>query len=309
MGNLSSALLIGGLAVWYSLTGNSNPKPVDYRYNLPAEIKIVETDLPYETRPVKIIELKSKIDFSGNVLEEKVEKVELEKIVKTKNIDFSKDFTIKTDRYRFVKGEDWLPSRLVGHVLSAPGKLFFWDHNYAWGQDADRTKAALAMVENDKDIKNLTIRLNHNEGFYDMYRMFTEEKLCNRNNIVARGLIGVPLSLGDEIWAEFSRGSYYNPLTQTVVCYSNIESITAHELGHHKDFQKFDRDWLYMISRVVPPVMLYQEWKASNNAAKIMSKDDEWQFNRYLMPAFLTYCLATYGMMKKLLSDGKEEEE
>ena len=100
-----------------------------------------------------------------------------------------------------------------------------------------------------------------------------------------------------------------NPLTQTVVCYSNIESVTAHELGHHKDCQRFDRDWIYILARPLPPVFLYQEWKASSRACDIMSKEDGWQFNRYLMPAFLTYCLATYGMIKKLFSDGKRDEE
>ena len=273
MRNLGCALMIGAVAAYYAITGYHEPRRFEEKYHLPQEIAVIETNQPYENRESTVQTANS--DEVG--LNKK-----LEKIVKIKDIDFSKEVIIKTDRYRYVKSSDWLPSRVVGHVCSIPGKIFFWDWNYGWGQDEDRSKSALAMLEEHKDIKDLTLRLNHNEGFYDMYRMFTEKKLRDRNNIFARVLIGVPLSIGDEIWAEFSRGSYYNPLTQTVVCYSNIESITAHELGHHKDFQKFDRDWIYMLTRAIPPVTLYQEWKASSNACDIRSKEDSWQFNRYL---------------------------
>jgi len=299
--------MIGAAAAWYALTGNSNPKSADVRYNLPPEIKVINTTLPYEERKIKVTETRTATDSYGNNFEKKTERIELEKIVKTSNIDFSSDFAIETDRYRIVKSSDWLPSRLVGHTLSIPGKIYFWDWNYGWGQDADRSKAALAMVENDKNIKNLTFRLNHNEGFYDMYRMFADKKLAERNNWFARVFIGVPDALFGEIWAEFSRGSYYNPMTQTVVCYSNIESVTAHELGHHKDCQRFDRDWVYNLARLLPPVMLYQEWQASSNACDIMSKEDNWQWYRYLMPAFATYCLATYSTMKKFFSEKEDE--
>ncbi len=282
MGKLGCAIVIGAVATYYAITGHHESKRFEEKYHLPQEIAVIETNQPYETRIV------------GQ---------ELEKIVKTKDIDFSGEVILKTDRYRYVKSSDWLPSRVVGHVCSIPGKIFFLDWNYGLGQDEDRSKSALAMLEEHKEIKDLTLRLNHNEAFYDIYRMFTEKKLRDRNNIFARALIGIPLSIGDEIWAEFSRGSYYNPLTQTVVCYSNIESVTAHELGHHKDFQRFDYDWIYMLTRAIPPVTLYQEWKASSNACDIMSKEDGWQFYRYLIPAFATYVLATLWMFSSKSDD------
>jgi hypothetical protein len=61
--------------------------------------------------------------------------------------------------------------------------------------------------------------------------------------------------------------------------------------------------WVYDGSRYFPPVMLYQEWQASKNAKDLMSKEDEYQFRRYLIPAFYTYLLSvifiTLGYMSK----------
>lgn len=295
---LKNLLIVGGLATWYIFTSPSSQKLANKKeYPLPEEIKTVETTLHYN---------KKKISVQSSLISREERQ---EKIIRTDDIDFSKDFYIKTDRYEFIRDKDWLPSRLIGHTLSISGKLIFWDWDYGWGQDEHRARAALSMLENNKDIKDLTLRLNHNEAIYDMVRMFSDDKLINRNNFLARVLIGIPSSLGDELWAEFSRGSYYNPITRTAVCYSNIESITAHEIGHHKDFSRFDSDWEYMMFRTLPPVMLYQEWKASTIARdKILSDDDKYQFNRYLVPAFLTYCMLSYRIIKRWVK-GKEKEE
>ncbi len=302
MGKKGCLAFLAGLAIWYGITSNYSCRPsAEKRYPLPQEIAVVETNLPYQKRNIErfIVE-------NGK----EVKKVSEEKYVKVDEIDFSKDFSIKTERYKFVKDKDWIPSRLIGHVVSLLGKAFFFDWDYGWGQDKERTRAALAMLENDKEVKDITLRLNHNEALSDMCRMFSDDKLADRNNFLARVIMGIPLSLGNELWAEFSRGSYYNPLTRTAVCYSNIEAITAHEIGHHKDFQRFDSDWGYLLARAVPPVMLYQEWKASGHAKNnYLSNDDRWQFNRYLIPAFATYVLGTWGTLKKWFGRKKEDEE
>ena len=82
-----------------------------------------------------------------------------------------------------------------------------------------------------------------------------------------------------------------------------MESIPAHEIGHNKDFSRFSTDWVYGLSRAIPPVMVYQEWKASDNARGLIIKKDDWQFNRYLIPALGTYVLGAWGMMKKYASE------
>lgn len=291
---LKIALSALALSTWYNLTGPSKEQlEFKNKYPLPNEIKVIQTTLPYKNRK-KIYTTK---DPKGNI----DEKIELEKIVKIEDIDFSKDFKIKTDRYELRKANDWLPSRLIGHVLSTPLKVIFWDFDIGGGLDEERTKSVLSMLEQNKDIKGLFVRVNHNEAFYDLYRIFTEKKLKERNNLVARTILGSLICLKDEIWAEFFRGDYYNPISKTVVVYSNIESIPGHEIGHNQDFNRFTSDWEYTLARSLPPVMLYQEWQASKNAKKNLSSQDQWQFNRYLLPAFFTYILGGYFASKKIL--------
>lgn len=303
---LKLGLLATGLTLWYSCTGVSNSKKSEDKYELPQEIVVLETSLPYEIRRMnRIITEYEEGKPDGFTRKESY----LEKIIKTRAIDFSHDFDIKTDRYRLVKDDDWLPSRLVGHVLSIPARLYFWDWQVSWGVDGDRARSVLAFLEENKNLKDLTVRLNHNEAWYDCYRLFEDEKLVERNNFLARLFLGVTISLKNEIWAEFFRGDYYNPMTQTVVIYSNVESIAAHELGHHKDFQRFNSDWEYILLRPLPPVMLYQEWKASSNAKNMLSNDDKYQFYRYLLPAFFTYCMACYYSLKKLKKKYIDEDD
>src|SRR3989338_7728907 len=157
------AALVGGLAIWYAFVGPSTDQLKNKKeYPLPDEIHVLETSLPSEIRQVE-----TSTDASGK----EKGKPRLDRIVRTADIDFSRDFSIETDRYKLVHDEDWLPSRLIGHVLSIPGKVIFLDWDYGWGQDEHRTKAALSMLENNKEIRDLTVRLNHNEAIADMVKM------------------------------------------------------------------------------------------------------------------------------------------
>ena len=286
---LGLGALVTFLVPWYVFNSPSEEQTRPKQYALPNEIAVVETTLPYETGEREFI-----VDDSAKGMS-RIE-TKLEKAVKTEDIDFSKDFEIKTDRYHFSKGEDMWVSRQIGKVLSLPAKLLFWDWDAGLGQDAERTRASLAMLENNPDIKDITLRINHNRALYDMTRMFWDDKLTERNNILARILLGIPASLGSELFMEFGRGDYYNPFTRTAVGYSNIESITAHELGHNKDFSRFTSDWEYSLANIIPGVQLYKEAVASKRAkGEILDKRDDWQFYRYLIPAFATYVLATFN--------------
>ena len=254
------------------------------------------------------------INKSKKILEGSKKEV---KVVKIKDIPFKDDFKIKTDRYQLIRDTDWFPSRLVWHTVSCISKLLFWDEQIWWWLDEKRTKAVLSMLEQNKDIQNLTVRVNHNEWFYDWYRMMFHKDLREENPFLYRLIKWSWDTAIDEIWAEFWRGDYYNALTRTVVLYSNIESIAAHELGHHVDFDKFPKEmkmndplarWIYDGSRYFPPVMLYQEWQASKNAKALMSKEDEYQFRRYLIPAFYTYLLSVIFIIFSYFSQKRSSE-
>jgi len=289
--SIITAGLLAGVAILYSCTGgNPSCKNVKEKYSLPPEINVVETDLSCSERK-SLITLTNEVGQMSN-------QTKLEKIIKTKDIPFDKHFYIKTDRYTLTKNQDWLPSRIIGHIGSLPSKLLFWDWDMGLGPDGDRARAALSMFENKNNLKNITIRLNYNEPLYDAYRLFTEPALTKRNPFLARATLGLLSTLGGELFAELSRGDYYNPYTHTAVNYSNVEAIFAHEVGHAKDFKRFNKDWIYSLCRAIPPVMLYQEAKASLNVKELLSPDDSNQFYRYLVPAFMTYVL---GMASKMI--------
>lgn len=231
----------------------------------------------------------------------------LESIVYTKDIDFSKPFNIKTSRYNLVKSEDWKFARDIGFLFSLPRKLVLWDWNMGLGLDAERSRVVLSILENSPELKNLTVRINYNAAIQDCKRLFSEKELVERNGFLPRATIGLLSTFSTGILG-LTRSDYYNPFTGTVVGYSNVESIFAHEVGHNKDFKRFDRDWIYGLSRVIPPVMLYQEGAASIYAKNdFLSKDDSNQLYRYLLPCFLTYVLSSYKTIKKIVHRKKKK--
>ncbi|MBI4919479.1 hypothetical protein HY837_06100 [archaeon] len=291
-------LLTLGLAPWYLLNGAPN-KPRE-EYHLPEQIKVTGANYAEKDGDEVTITEEGNTFVNGEKKEDS-----LEGILLTKDINFNKHFEINTERYKLIKSEDWLISQICGQVMSVPVKIFFWDHNVGWGLDDKKSKAVLSMLENNSEIKDLTVRINHNEALYDGYRLFFDEKVKKRNNIIARSTLGVLICIKDELWAELFRGDYYNPMSQTVVTYSNLESIPGHEIGHHKDFQRFNSDWEYTLCRFFPPVMLYQEGVASKTSQELLTEYDQYQFNRYLIPAFLTYLLAAWAISDKFLKKKK----
>lgn len=236
--------------------------------------------------------------------------------IKLWNVDFSKPFSIKTPRYTISHRGDFKVSQMIGYVLSTPQKLFFWDSNVSYGLDTQRIQAVIWMLEKNPEIKDLTVRLSHNMALQDWYRMMFDPEIREKSPFLYRLIIGSLTTIKHEIIAEFLRWDYYNPITKTAVLYSNVESISAHEIGHHIDFSQFSNNtrWMYDLSRIFPPAMLWQEWQASANAKWILlSKEDEEQFYRYLVPAFFTYILWSIALMlkyyQKLKSMGKRDDE
>ncbi|MDP2908691.1 MAG: hypothetical protein Q8N77_02700 [Nanoarchaeota archaeon] len=211
--------------------------------------------------------------------------------------------TIKTEKnYQVIESKDWLPLRALGYVGSLPFKAFMmsWDMNHY--VKPETKKSIETLLENDDKIHGLTIRLNHTRPLKDSYRLFTEKQLTERNNFFARLLLGLPTTFLGEFFSKFTRCDYYNPYTKTAVVYSNIEAVAKHEIGHHRDFTRFDQDWAYSLARITPPVMLYQEWKASQYAKWTLEEKNRCQFGRYLIPAYGTYIASAMIALFKILT-------
>lgn len=274
---LRVGLLAGALGGWYGThRDRSEAVPIVQKYHLPDEVPVKRATVPTYARP------------SGPV-------------VRTNEINFSRNFEIVTDRYRLIRDEDYWISQQIGWFASLPRKLFFWDYDIGQGLDADHARAVFTMLEANKDLSGITVRINHNEALADLVRLFSDPRLEERNNWFARITVGVTTAIYNELWAELGRGDYYNPMTQTAVLYSNVDAIPAHELGHHQDYQRFESDWWYSLARPVPSVMLFQEWQASAHARETLSPEEKIQFERYLIPAFFTYLLLAYLIARRTI--------
>lgn len=284
-----------GMAVWFWATGKSQEKEIgpDY-YPLPAALNVEETTLPHQ----QIVKNETVVQEDGTT----VEVPSIQRSIDLSSVDLSGEFEIVTDRYRIIKEKDFIGSRLIGHLASIPMKLYYWDGDIGWGLDENRTKSVISMLEANKDISGLTVRINNNGVLQDTCRLFFDEEVCERNNFIARVAIGIPTTFFGEMFSELRRGDYYNPMTQTVVLYSDVSAISAHEIGHHQDFERFDSDWWYVLSRGFPPAMLYQEAQASLNARELIDPKDDYQFVRHLLPGFATYLLASYYLSKHMLA-------
>lgn len=264
-------ILFGGLLFYYFLTGNA---------------WLTEKQKAVPSSPVAITQ---KVQIERESRERK------EKAVKEgKKVSYDIDI-----------GEDNFVSRNVGFVGSLPTKMMFWS------RDMGRypTKRVVKNIEDavqDQDLHGLKIRIGHSEVFEDTARLFNDKEVVKRYPGWFRAIVGVPSTLIGETAAELLRSDYYNPIANTATCYSNIDGIALHEIGHAKDWARLNDDMptIYTFARALPPVTWYQEWRASFNYAKQdLSKEKKYHVSRFLIPAFATYILAALKVFGKKKED------
>lgn len=300
---ISPALLAGSLGAWYSTHEDVSPEiPFEQKYDLPDTIAARSaTHIPLncatdaeDAEPVRY-EPEGENPLSARSGEKCW--------VNTADINFNENFTLDTGRYTIVRGKDYGLSQSIGWLGSFATKLYFWDSDMGAGLDAERTKSVLAMLENHPEIEDLLVRVNHNAVWEDLGRLFEDPQITERNSFAARAFFGLLGSFFHELFAELARGDYYNPMTQTAVLYSNVDAVSAHEIGHHIDFQRFSSDWEYASTAINPGMLVDREYRASQNAQGLIGTGVENQYERFLLPALLTYLLASWKIARANLNN------
>lgn len=290
-----------GTGIW-ALATNQPKSPTEINPPVPERLVVKNTTLPTVLPPAAPQELPG-LERGREVQSSQStpQKPEGGQSINLREMNFPDRFKLSTDRYRIVKDEDIGVARLLGWIGSLPTKLFFWDLRVGAGLEDKHIKYVVSLLEENENLKDVNVCINHSPVLSDCRRLFTDEKVIARNPFLLRAAVGLPLTFISELVQMFRRGDYYNPYTGTVVLYSGVPAISAHEIGHHQDFHRFESDWWYSLARPFPPVMLYQEWRASDNARQMLLPGERWQFTRYLMPAFATYVLGGLLMAKGVL--------
>ncbi|MDB4443895.1 hypothetical protein N9174_00970 [bacterium] len=179
---------------------------------------------------------------------------------------------------------------LLGNILSIPSKILLFSRKVDSHMISSETETYILeflMYHNLYDVK---VRLNQYAP-YDEIRRISQK---NRMNILIRiyvwlfSMIAYVLNPG-----RLFGGDYYNPATNSVNIFSNHVGIALHELGHALDFSKRKYPGLYQLSRFLPFVALYHEYKASQYAVQFLKRkkhhEEEISAYRVLYPAYSTY--------------------
>lgn len=222
-----------------------------------------------------------------------------ETAVTTNDIDFSKPFSLATDRYTVCRDEDNPVSRCIGFVSTLPAKALFLDTRAGSGLSEQECKSLITMLESNPRVSNLTVRINHNAVWTDTIRCFTDPELQKAEPAWYRWTLGAFSTLVSEFGSETMRGDYYNSITRTAVCYSGMPSVWAHEIGHHQDYQGHPSSIGYNVVGPWAPVILYKEARASLIAKNdLLPEKRNWEFWRFLLPAFMTYLTGIYAALR-----------
>ena len=180
--------------------------------------------------------------------------------------------------------------------LSLLGKLILWNWKVDRHEISPETEAALIAYLDRNDLKNVKVRLNQYSPGAEWGRLF-------KNKSVGAGwryTIGViSVAYYTILPGRFFGGDHYNPYSNTINIYSDIESVTLHEGGHAKDFAGRKYKGTYGFAYILPFVALYPEAVASSDAISYLKANNDVKLQKQaynvLYPAYGTYVGGNLG--------------
>lgn len=190
----------------------------------------------------------------------------------------------------FLDASDWIwPGSLLG-------KLILWNWKVDRHYISAGTEAALVTYLGRNDLTNVKVRLNQ-------YRPGGEWKRLFKNKAIGAGwryTIGIlSVTYYTILPGRFFGGDHYNPYSNTISIFSDIESVAIHEGGHAKDFTGRKYRGTYAFIYALPGVALYHEAVASSDAISYLNEDEntrlEKQAYNTLYPAYGTYVGGSFG--------------
>jgi len=164
-------------------------------------------------------------------------------------------------------------------------------------------KEVIEQLKDDPRFKDALLSLGGVRPIEYLKRVWKNKKYSIPGKLY--GTITSPIGM---LLMSLLRGDYYDPFANVVTLYHKDPAILRHEFGHVEDYSARKYPFLYTLARLLTPVTLYQEAKASALAAKqILDKikkkkkvtEEDFKelkrLNRVLSGAFGTYVGSMLG--------------
>ena len=181
----------------------------------------------------------------------------------------------------------------LGHYFfSLPSKLILWNWRVDNHKILPHTESTIVDYLEANGLSSVKVRLNQYAPGGEWIRLARNRDMPGFFRWTAGALtVAMYTILPGRIFG----GDNYNPYTNTVNLYSDIDAIALHEAAHAKDFAvkpRGARGW-YALMRILPIAPLYQEARASGDAIGYCidqeMDDTRAEAYRVLYPAYMTY--------------------
>lgn len=170
------------------------------------------------------------------------------------------------------------------------GKLILWDRRIDSHEISPETVETLKAYLAQNQLDSVKVRVNQYDpsGEFDRLRANKGVSPGWRYTVGLLSWAGYTLAPG-----RFFGGDNYNPYTNTINLYSDIDVIGLHEGGHAKDTMSRKLPGTYSFLYAIPLVPLYHEKQATDDALSYAREIDsfelEYEGYKKLYPAYGTY--------------------
>jgi hypothetical protein len=181
----------------------------------------------------------------------------------------------------------------MGHyVFSLPSKLLLLEWRVDNHRISRETEAMVREYLKVNNMPNVKVRLNQYAPGGEWSRLARNKGVPAFWRYTAGAVSVIYYTI---LPGRVFGGDHYNPYTNTLHVYSDLESVALHEAAHAKDFARRSRGFrgFYSLLRLFPLVTLYQEAIASGDAIGYLRYKqnlvDEKNAYTELYPAFGSY--------------------
>jgi hypothetical protein len=158
----------------------------------------------------------------------------------------------------------------VGWIVGLPSKIIMLDHHVNNHDVSPNTELSIKQYLACNGMDKVKVRINEYDPCGEWGRLV-------RNKSVgwpARYTIGTLTVVGYTLLPGRVFGwDGYNPFTNTISLYSDVPTIALYEGSHAKDYAQREYKGLYAVSRVVPGIGLWQDYKASNETMSYITEN------------------------------------